>query len=164
MAVAASPDLVTILIPVVVGGTIGLAGGWLGPWFLERRKEKAEKKKLRAQKFEELVGAVVEHYHWITAKQFLVIAGQGSEPNLSPMIKIEAITSTYFSEFIMFVRKLDSASNEYEKWIFDMGQKRVRNEPGYDKLIGLDEVFTKYADTRADFLVELKLYARREFQ
>ena len=164
MADASSLGMLATLVPVVVGGLIGLAGGWLGPSLLERRKEKAEKKKLRAQKFEELVGAVVEHYHWITAKQFLVIAGQGSEPNLSTMIKIEAITSTYFPEFIMLVRKLDSASNEYERWIFDMGQKRVRKEPGYEKLDGLDEVLTKYADTRADFLVELKLFARREFQ
>jgi hypothetical protein len=148
----------------VVGGLIGLAGGWLGPWLLERRKEKADKKKRRAEKFEELVGAVVEHYHWITAKQFLVIAGQGSEPNPSPMIKIEAITSTYFPEFTMLVRKLDSASNGYESWIFDMGQKRVRNEPGYENLPGQGEVLTKYTDARADFLVELKLFARREFQ
>jgi hypothetical protein len=164
MAETSASNLVATLATVVVGGVIGLAGGWVGPWLIERRKEKAERKKLRAQKFEELVGAVVEHYHWITAKQFLVIAGQGSEPNLSPMIKIEAITSTYFPEFTMLVRKLDSASNEYERWIFDMGQKRVRNEPGYEKLNGLDEVLTKYADTRADFLVELKRFARREFQ
>jgi hypothetical protein len=161
---ASSPGMVTTLLPVIVGGVIGLAGGWLGPWFLERRKEKAEKKRLRAQKFEELVGAVVEHYHWITTKQFLVIAGQGSEPNLSPMIKIEAITSTYFPDFTTLVRKLDSASNEYERWIFDMGQKRVRNEPGYEKLNGLDEVLTKYTDARAEFLMQLKPFAQREFQ
>jgi hypothetical protein len=123
MAETSASNLVATLATVVVGGVIGLAGGWVGPWLIERRKEKAERKKLRAQKFEELVGAVVEHYHWITAKHFLVIAGQGSEPNLSPMIKIEAITSTYFPEFTMLVRKLDSASNEYERWIFDMGQK-----------------------------------------
>jgi len=107
---------------------------------------------------------VVEHYHWIATKQFFFIAGQGSEPELSPMIKIEAITSTYFPEFMMSVRKLDSASNEYESWIFGMGQKRVRNEPGYEKLPGQNEVLTKYTDARADFLVELKLFARREFQ
>jgi hypothetical protein len=164
MADASASNLIATLATVVVGGVIGLAGGWLGPWLLERRKEKAERKKIRAQKFEELVGAVVEHYHWITAKQFLVIAGQGSEPNLSPMIKIEAITSTYFPEFTMLVRKLDSTSNGYERWIFDMGQRRIRNEPGYENLPGMDEVLTKYTDTRADFIMELKLFARREFQ
>jgi hypothetical protein len=164
MADVSSSGMLATLAPVIVGGVIGLAGGWLGPWFLERRKEKAEKKKLRAQKFEELVGAVVEHYHWITAKQFLLIAGQGREPNLSPMIKIEAITSTYFPEFTMSVRKLDSASNEYESWIYGIGQKRVRNEPGYENLPGHHDVLTKYTDARADLLVELKVFARREFQ
>jgi hypothetical protein len=108
--------------------------------------------------------AVVEHYHWITAKQFLVISGQGSEPNLSPMIKIEAIASTYFPEFAVLVRQLDSASNKYEAWIFSMGQKRVRNEPGYENLTGMDEVLTKYTDTRAELVMALKRFARREFQ
>jgi hypothetical protein len=56
------------LISVVVGGIIGIAGGLIGPLMLERRKEASEKKKKRAEKFEELVGAVVEHYQWIGAR------------------------------------------------------------------------------------------------
>ena len=154
--------MVTTLLPVIVGGVIGLAEAGSALGFSNEQGESREEE-ITAQKFEELVGAVVEHYHWITTKQFLVIAGQGSEPNLSPMIKIEAITSTYFPDFTMFVPKLDGASNEYERWIFDMGQKRVRNEPGYEKLNGLDEVLTKYTD-RAEFLMQLKLFAQREFQ
>jgi hypothetical protein len=55
-------------------------------------------------------------------------------------------------------------SNEYEIWIMQTPQKRVANEPGYEKLIGYDEVLTKYTDKRADFLLELKRFARREFQ
>jgi hypothetical protein len=43
-------------------------------------------------------------------------------------------------------------------------QKRVANEPGYEKLVGYDEVLTKYTDERADFLLELERFARREFQ
>jgi len=65
MADASAPDLVAVLAPVVVGGIIGLAGGWLGPWLLERRKEKADKKKRRAEKFEELVTALFEYEHWL---------------------------------------------------------------------------------------------------
>ena len=40
----------------------------------------------------------------------------------------------------------------------------VRNEPGYEKLTGHDEVVTKYMDKRAELLVQLKRFARREFQ
>ena len=99
------------LISVVVGGIIGIAGGLIGPLMLERRKEASEKKKKRAEKFEELVGAVVEHYQWIGALRFFAISGQGSLPTLSPITKIEAISSTYFPEFEGLIRQLHSASN-----------------------------------------------------
>jgi hypothetical protein len=34
--------MLVTLVPVIVGGLIGLAGGWLGPSLLERHKEKTE--------------------------------------------------------------------------------------------------------------------------
>jgi hypothetical protein len=152
------------LISVVVGGIIGIAGGLIGPLMLERRKEASEKKKKRAEKFEELVAAVVEHYQWIGALRFFAISGQGSLPTLSPITKIEAIASTYFPEFEGVVRQFETVSNNYEIWILSTGQKRVRNEPGYENLTGHDDVVTKYTDKRAEFLMELKRFARREFQ
>jgi hypothetical protein len=156
--------IILAVAPALVGGAIGLAGGFLGPRWLQDQKEASDKKKKRAEKFEELVGAVVEHYQWIGGLRFFAISGQGSLPTLSPITKIEAIASTYFPEFQVLVRQLDSASNEYEQWILSTGQKRVKNEPGYEKLIGHDDVLTKYTDKRAEFLMELKRFARREFQ
>jgi hypothetical protein len=152
------------LVPVIVGGVIGSAAGFFGPWFIQIRKDASERKKRRAEKFEELVGAVVEHYQWIAALRFFAISGQGSLPTLSPITKIEAITSTYFPEFEGSVRQFDIASNKYEMWILSAGQKRVKNEPGYESLIGHDDVLTEYTDKRAVFLMELKRFARREFQ
>ena len=43
------------LLPVIVGGLIGLVGGFVGPWFLQKAKEGSEKKKHRAEKFGELL-------------------------------------------------------------------------------------------------------------
>ena len=164
---ADTPTLTTIvmvLAPVIVGGLIGLAGGFFGPRWLQKQKEAADKKKKRAEKFEELVGAVVEHTQWIGALRFYAISGEGSLPTLSPITKIEAIATTYFPEFEGFVRQLNSASSEYEQWILSTGQKRIKKEPGYENLIGHDDVLTKYSDKRAEFLIALKLFARREFQ
>jgi hypothetical protein len=156
--------LVVALVSALVGGTIGIIGSFVGPYFLQRVKEVADKKRRRAEKFEEIVGAVVEHYHWMAHMRYFYISGQGSQPTLSPITKIEAIVSTYFPEFALLVRELDSVSNGYEIWIMQTAQKRVANEPGYEKLVGYDEVLTKYTDKRADFLLELKRFARREFQ
>jgi hypothetical protein len=153
-----------VLLPVLVGGAIGIVGSFVGPFFLQRLKDAADKKRKRAEKFEELVGAVAEHYHWIGALRFFAISGQGNLPPPSPITKVEAIASRYFPEFAGLVRQFDSASNFYEMWILGVGQKRVRNEPRYENLAGQDEVLTKYTDKRAEFLAELRSFARREFQ
>jgi hypothetical protein len=153
-----------VLLPVLIGGAIGIVGSFVGPFFLQRLKDAANRKRKRAEKFEELVAAVVEHYHWMASMRFFFVSGRGNQPSLSPTTKIEAIVSTYFPQFEMLVRQLDSASNKYEIWILSTGQKRIANEPGYEKLIGHDDVLTNYTDKRMDFLVELKRFARREFQ
>jgi hypothetical protein len=162
--IGTAPSLWNVLLSVLVGGAIGIVGSFVGPYFLQRLKDAAEKKRKRAEKCEELIGAVAEHYHWISAMRYFIISGLGSEPTVSPITKIQAITGTYFPEFDILVRQLDSASNEYEIWILDTGQKRIRNEPGYEKLIGHDGVLTKYTATRNEFLTDLKRFAQRECQ
>lgn len=52
----------SVLLPVLIGGAIGIVGSFVGPFFLQRLKDATEKKRKRAEKFEELVGAVTEHY------------------------------------------------------------------------------------------------------
>jgi hypothetical protein len=117
--------LIVALVSALVGGTIGIVGSFVGPYFLQRVKDATEKKRKRGEKLEELVAAVVEHYHWMAGMRFFFVSGQGSQPALSPITKIEAIVSTYFPEFEMLVRQLDSASNRYEVWILSTGQKRI---------------------------------------
>lgn len=163
-AASSVTPLWNVLLPVLVGGAIGIVGSFVGPFFLQRLKDAADKKRKRAEKFEELVAAVAEHYHWFATMRFFIISGQGSQPTLSPITKIQAITGTYFSEFEDLVQKLDSASNDYEIWILDTGQKRLRNEPGYEKLTGHDEVVTKYTDARKQFLKKLNRFGRQHFQ
>jgi hypothetical protein len=150
------------LLSVLVGGAIGIIAGVAGPYFIQRVKEKADKREKRADKLEELIGAVIEHYHWFAAMRYFFISGQENQPTLSPIIKIEAIAGTHFPEFGPLVQRLNSASNNYEIWILDTGQKRLRNEPGYEKLTGHDEVLTNYTRARDAFIAELRNFARRE--
>lgn len=161
---ATNAALWNTLIPVLVGGAIGIVGGLVGPAFLYWLQGRREKRKKRAEKFEELLAAVVEHYHWLATMRFFFISGQGSAPTLSPITKIEAITGLYFPEFQVLVRRFDSASNEYEIWILATGQKRVRNEPGYENLTGHDDVVTKYTNVRKELLAELRSFALRKFK
>jgi hypothetical protein len=165
----ASPPLMNVLLPVALGGFLaiigGLVSGLVGPYIIQRVRDAAEKKRKRAEKYEELVAAVYEHAHWIDAMRFFVISGQGSAaPTLSPITKILAIVNTYFPEFEELVLQFVIASSKYEQWIWAIGQKRVKNEPGYENLIGFDDVLTEYMDQQKAFLIEFRRFAQREFQ
>jgi hypothetical protein len=43
---------------VIAGVLIGLAGGWLGPWLLRRRKKAAEYQDPVLQKYDDLVKGI----------------------------------------------------------------------------------------------------------
>jgi hypothetical protein len=114
------------LLPVLVGGLIGILGSFVGPFFLQRAKDATEKKRKRAEKFEDLVAAVVEHSHWIDTVRNFKVFGTGSEPTPSPIVKIRAISATYFPEFEMLILQLDQASAVYEGWMLDARLKKAR--------------------------------------
>jgi hypothetical protein len=159
----ASTPLWSVLLPVVVGGAIGVIGGFVGPFLVQRAKDASDKRRKRAEKCEELIGAVVEHYHWIDALKYFTISGQGNQPTLSPITKIQAIVGMYFPEFDALALQFDTVSNNYVIWILDMGQRRVRNEPGYENLAGHGDVLPQYIAKRMEFLSALRNVARREF-
>ena len=91
MADAQSSGMLATLVPVVIGGVIALSGTWLGPWISERHKEKQERKKINASKFEELVAAVYEFDGWLDKERDANFANEASKQGMSPFAKLEAI-------------------------------------------------------------------------
>jgi len=87
------------LISVIVGGVIGIAASFLGPWFIESAKQRNEKRKKRAEKIEELMSAVYEFDHWLTQYRNITAYGDPGEVGVSPLAKIEAIAAVYFPMF-----------------------------------------------------------------
>jgi hypothetical protein len=150
------------LLSVLVGGAIGIMGSFGGQLFLQRAKDAVEKKRKRAEKFEELVAAVVEHGHWIDTMRHFRAFGTGIEPTLSPIVKIRAISATYFSEFDELVLQFEVASYKYEWWMLETEQKRLAGET--ELLGGHEDVLKEYLGKREAFLKELRSFARREFQ
>lgn len=152
-----------VLLPVLVGGAIGIVGSFVGPFFLQHLKDVADKKRKRAEKCEELIGAVVEHFHWMGKLRGFKAFGYGSGPSLSPITKIQAITGTYFPELQALVNQFEYVSNEYQIWMFEMGQKRVRNEPMADGSTKHNDVLSSYTEKQKAVLTELGNFAQREF-
>jgi hypothetical protein len=154
------------LVPVMVGGAIGLVGGWLGPWLVERRKEIAEKKKRRIEKFEELVAALFEYEHWLDVVRDMQLSTKATEivPTLppSPFAKLHAISAVHFPEFETKIFELEAAGNIYQSWMVDARSKKVGGEKDY---IGeYLEVYQPFVNLSRRLLVELRKFAQHDFK
>lgn len=151
-----------VLLPVIVGGIIGLAGGLIGPPFVHHLQTKAEKKKRRAEKFEELVAALFEHQHWLQTMRNVRLFNAEDKNVVSPMAKVQAISSVYFPEFDAQIRELDLAGDNYELWMMNAQQKRIKEDDKFAE--GAVEAYQAYFKKLLSLLQELKTFAGREFQ
>ena len=151
------------LVGVVIGGVIGFSGGLIGPLVLERRKQIAERKKKRAEKMEELASLLYKHQHWIKSTMNFCLSGAEESKTISPFARIEAITRVYFHELHDSIHELDIKADQYEKWLLQERDKRIRN-PRYQA--NIDEAkpyYTAYLRSLYDVLDEIKRSSAREF-
>jgi hypothetical protein len=150
------------LLPVIVGGLIGLTGGLAGPWFLETRKQAAEKKKKRAEKFEELIAAIHEHSHWLDTARSIRVLGIEKELGVNPVTKALAIVAIYFPEFYDEMKEVDLAADQFETWMFEAGQKRLDGVKDFRD--GHIDAYDPYARKRLNILNNFRKFASDEFR
>jgi hypothetical protein len=110
---------------------LGLAGGLIGPPYLHRLQQRAERKKRQAEKFEELVNALYQHSHWLNVMKDVQVFGSDDQLTMSPMARVQAISLVYFPEFDAQIRELDSVADRYELWALQAKQKRLDADPTY---------------------------------
>ncbi len=72
------------LLPVIVGGIIGLLGGLVGPPLAHWLGEGAARKKKRAEKLEELIGALYAFDHWLGLMRSINVWGKEATEPPSP--------------------------------------------------------------------------------
>jgi hypothetical protein len=164
MADPPSSGMLATLVPVIIGGVIALAGTWLGPWISERHKEKQEKRKTRAPKFEELVATVYEFDHWLDRERDANLGGNYESQGVSPFAKLEAIAAVYFPQFDNLIQELNSAADRYIFWMTNVRVKYASNTLGEKPLEGFEEVIEPYNEVRNRVLKALREFAHKEFQ
>ena len=160
----------TSLWPVVVGGLLtgafALGGIWVGLVATARRdaaQERHEAKRMRADKFEELVAAVYEFDHWVDSSRQRDAFGANIPETVSPFAKVQSISSVYFPQFDEAIRELDIATIQYRMWIHTAAVRRIDNN--ITKVSeGLTEAYTPYVQKRDALLGALKKFAHDEFQ
>jgi hypothetical protein len=152
------------LLPVIVGGLIGLAGGVIGPWFLQKGKDATDRKRQRREKFEELVTGLFDYEHWLNVVRDMYLYSSVSEvvPTLppSPFAKLHAIAVVYFPELESKVQELDRAGQAYVSWIYAARRKKLAGEK--DFITGYKEAYEAFLKVVTPLRTELSSFAKKE--
>jgi uncharacterized DUF497 family protein len=158
---AANSSIWTVLLPVIVGGLIGLVGGFVGPFLLQWRKDATEKKRKRAEKFEELVAVLFECEHWVDDLRQALVYKEERVITVSPFAKLQAISLVYFPQFAGRISEFEVRTAEYKSW---MGEAAVRRASGdiANINVGFLEAYRPFNETIKQLLNEFKQFAREE--
>lgn len=131
------------LLPVVVGGSIGLVGSVVGSPLTHWLSQRKERRNKRAEKFEELVRFLHQHHHWLYQLRNAKCFGVETGDELRPFPSAQAIADVYFPDYSAKLMQLDTKSMEYELCLTKAASKRV-NEPGSDFLEGTADSYSEY--------------------
>jgi len=111
-----------------------------------------------------LVAAVYEFDHWVDSiRQRDAYGVDGIPETVSPMAKVQSISSVYFPQFDGLIREWDLAVIQYRVWIHTAGQKRLAGNVTQVN-DGLEEAYKPYWQKRDALMDALKQFAREEFQ
>ncbi|HEY9091959.1 hypothetical protein [Parasphingorhabdus sp.] len=150
------------LVPVIVGGIIGLAGGIVGPPLAHWLNEESSNRKKRAEKLEEMLSCIYAHDHWLSVVQSIRVFGAQDTQEPAPLPKAKAIAAIYFPQFISSLSELDAVGSHYELWMFKAAKKRLSgNINGIGE--GQIEARRPYRQKREEVLDNLRMFAASEF-
>lgn len=153
---------VETLLPVIIGGLIGLAGGIVGPPLAHWLSEGSSNRKKRAEKLEEMIGYIYAHDHWLDMIRNIRVFGAQDNQEPAPLPRAMAIAVIYFPQFTTQLNALHLSANHYGAWMLQQGLKRLAGETK-NLAEGHEAAYQPYLLMREGTLEKLKAYAASEF-
>lgn len=150
------------LLPVIVGGLIGLAGGIAGPPLSHWLNEGSRNKKKRAEKLVEMIGHIYAHDHWLSTIRNIRVYGVQDAEGATPLSKANAIAAIYFPQFLAGLSELGVVTTQYELWTLGGAQKRLTGDIK-ELNDGHPEAYKPYIRKREEVLSTLQTFAASEF-
>ena len=126
------------------------------------RKQAAEKKRQRVQKFEDLVAAVYERDHWLSSTKDVRVFGANIVLGPSPLAKVHAIAAAHFPQFNKSISQLNAPIQIYLLWMAQGGEKRLSGDLANINA-GYQEAYGPYLKKLNELLNALTVFAEREF-
>jgi hypothetical protein len=150
------------LIPVIVGGLIGLAGGIAGPPLSHWLNEGSANRKKRAEKLEEMICHIHAFEHWLDVQKNIRVFGEIDNREPTPLPRAQSIATIYYPQFVDDLAMLDVAARNYVIWMLGRAQKRLEGDIASLR-DGLGEAYRPYLAQKTQLLNKLQAFAAAEF-
>jgi hypothetical protein len=124
-----NPDFWTVLLPVIVGGALALLGSIAGPMAMQMISTRYEERKLRRERFEEMIGTVYSHDHWIEKVREKRLFHDDDEETVTPLNRAIAISALYFPNLLDELKTLELSTAEYEVWMYAAREAKLSGGP-----------------------------------
>jgi hypothetical protein len=147
--------MLVFLLPVIVGGLIGVLGGLAGAGYGSRLSEHRDYKSKRREKLEALVTAAYELDVWFKREENAYFWDGPDNFEPSPLSSIQTIALLYFPELQPESDALSLAAKSYRMWLIEGRQKKLQNNPQLvpqDHLAALATVYQPFLNNRGTLL------------
>jgi hypothetical protein len=149
---------------VLLGGTLAIAGGVIGPTILHRLRAKEREHRLRAEKLEQLAASALESQVWLDTVREDKLFGKDIRPGVSPITRAYAIATIYFPELVEKVNELQQAAQSHVQWIAKTALKNAEGQELEFPPADLHDNYKTYMDKLQDVITEINRTASREFR
>ncbi len=119
-------QMLTQLLPVLIGGLIGIVGGLSGTAFSRFLQSKEDRKALHRTKLETVLSYLAEIENWAKRVRHHYLLDLGEESyDPSPTSRIVALTAIHFPTLYDRAHKLDIAADKYELALINLKKDMV---------------------------------------
>lgn len=151
------------LIPVVVGGGIAAVGGIVAPTVSKWLDNRAERRKRRAEKFEEMINTLYENDDWLDELRGIRAFGNQRAERACPLPRGQTIAALYFPALIGEFDKVEVEGRKYIMWMNEAAKKRLGGKLN-ELNDGLEAAYKPYRVQFVSTLNVLRDYAKTELQ
>lgn len=149
--------------PIIVGGLIAIAGGFLGTLFTQKLVVAKEEASLKLKKIEELLSAANECDHWLDEYKNSRIGVDLYSIGHSPLAKVKYLSALYAPGLNGEVRKLSLAHANYVALVASCYAEKIKTgsmpnrflEEYQDRYVGVSAAIDELIE-KAVLLIEKK--------
>lgn len=156
-----TPVLMSLL-PVVVGGLIGLAGAFGANLLTHSLKTREQHSARSTDKLEELMEAIFMYRDQLDQmRHHLVFGGEKPRFDLSAA-KIRGISALYFPEFREKLDSMELAADQYQLAMFPAAKERLsEGAPSQKALDAITAAYKPYAAALFELVVDVENHAKQ---